>query len=363
MEKVLTTKQAVTFAFLLPFLTKLLVLPSVLANFSGKYGYLVVFLLFLIETCLAYFVLKIIQNSKSKSFFSLLTNSLGNTLPKIIIFLFAIYFFVKALLLILETSNFFNYSFYENFSPYLFMLGLFILLLYVAHLKLKIFAHSIELFKVPFIFSITIAIVASFLSANPINSLPILEVGWLEQIFEGFSVMFWFGDFLVFFLFIGRVNITKNFTKKALTSYFLSGLLISVFMFNFYNMFNVVTTQKTLAFADILNMVSVTSLNKIDWLIIFIWSIALIYGVCFTAFLFGTFIKQNFNKKYKKIVLNFGVVALSLVPITINFNTDVLINFLTGEFVYFAIVLHYVLPTIIIFFAFKFLRGKNSYEK
>ena len=262
MTKALTTKQAVTLAFLLPFLTKLLVLPSILATFSGKYGYLVVFFLVLLECVLAFCVLKIVEKSKSKNYFALLKNSVGELIAKVIITLYAIYYFVKVLLLILETNNFFSYSFYNFFSPYLFIFSLSILIFYVANLKFKIFARSIEFFKLPFIISILIAMIISFLNSNPINSLPIFENNWTEQIFNGFKIMFWFGDFLVFFLFIGRVKVDNNFTKKTVLSFFASGVLTALFKFNFYNMFNVVATQKTLAFADILTMVSNSALNK-----------------------------------------------------------------------------------------------------
>lgn len=361
MIKAIKQNQIVALAFLLPALTKFLILPSQIINFSGKYAYLVVLILFCLEALLAYFIFKMIEKAGKTSFFTLLKARCGVLITKVITIIFGLYFIIKALMLILDTNNLFNYSFYNNFSPYFFIFGLFVLLFYTVNLKLKTFARSFEVFVLPFAISITIVVVLSLMGANILNSLPIIEQGWLNMITSGFKSIFWFGDFIILFLFIGRVKIIKNFTKKATISYCASSLLVILFIFNFYNTYSVTTSTHTLAIADLLNMVSASSvLNKIDWLIVFIWSIVLIFGICFYAYVAATFLKQTVNKKYEKIVTFFSLILLIIMLLIINFNTNILVNFLTGNFFYVLLALQYILPIILIILLTKVLRRKKQ---
>ena len=188
--KAIKQNQIVALAFLLPALTKFLILPSQIINFSGKYAYLVVLILFCLEALLAYFIFKMIEKAGKTSFFTLLKARCGVLITKVITIIFGLYFIIKALMLILDTNNLFNYSFYNNFSPYFFIFGLFVLLFYTVNLKLKTFARSFEVFVLPFAISITIVVVLSLMGANILNSLPIIEQGWLNMITSGFKSIF-----------------------------------------------------------------------------------------------------------------------------------------------------------------------------
>jgi hypothetical protein len=346
--KQVSTRQFIGLIFFLVCLTKFLVLPSILTTLSTKDAYLVAIILFLIDLVFAYFIFKVIKSSQQNSFYNLLKLNLGKIGAKLTLILLSVYFFVKILLLITETNSFFNYSFYENLSSFTFIFGLFALLIFISTIKLRAIVRCYEILRVIFVISIATAFIASFVGVNYLYSLPLFNQNATTILNAVVKSSFWFGDFLIFFLFIGKVSISKNFVKKATLSFMLASILVTIFIFNFTNMFEQIANIKSLAITNVLTSAGGTNvLGKADWMIILVWSVMLLFGIGILFYALNSFLKSVFSKlsKYVPYII---LLSLSVMLYLVNVNTIVVINFINGNFLYFSLFVQYILPIIIL---------------
>lgn len=342
--KELTVRQVSLLTFFLVVVNKLLIFPSLVSSYASRDAYIAVAFSMLIEGFYFLIILKVINFNKNLTFFKLLENGIGRILARSIFVLYAVYFFIKTFVLINESTLFFNNSFYGEFSPIIFLLPMLLLLAYMATLKLKTLARAYEILRVFILVGVLFALYVSLSNADFINTLPILENG-LGGVLEGiFKTTFWYGDYLILFLFLGKIKVEKGLNKKLIKTWLLGTVFVVLFVFAFYNIFGETSLFFNNAISDVLNAGSASFLTKINWLIILLFASGLVYCMGLYVYAVYNFISYNI-KAIKSYYIVLPIIILLVILLFFNnFNFDRLVSVLTNGFIYFAIIMQYIIP-------------------
>ncbi|PKK95988.1 MAG: hypothetical protein CVV59_00810 [Tenericutes bacterium HGW-Tenericutes-4] len=364
--KTISSRQFYALIFFVTVVGKFLYLPSILTAYSGSSAYFVVLFFVLIDAVFLMGVLYFIKNSQH-SFFTNLKESVQKPLHKILLFLYTLYFFFKTLLLIVESSELFQVSFYSSFKHYEFFILLAFLILYAFSVSSRTLLRCLEFLKPFFIIGLLFVLLVGVMNANVLYSLPILENGLSKVLETASKSVIWFGDFLILFLFLNKVEVKKHFYKQSLIHFFTASLIVIIFVFCFYSTFNVISPQKTLAMCNLLQNMSGTSVfSKLDWLFVSFWSLGLLFNIILFSYATFAFFKKLFPKLQIKLSAIILVALLFLVLLYNNFQVSSFYPFIKNAS-YFILVLQYIIPILLFMLFYKSKTGgnyaKNKVEK
>lgn len=326
MEKKITTRQACLLVVLSTIALKLSTLPAIMSDYASSNAYMICLVAIIFDFIGTLIILKVMEKVPEKNFYELIKNTLSKSVAVVIYFFLALYFFIKSAAALFQLHNYYSSALFNELNH---SFGLIIILFLSLFLLSKNFRTHGRLMEVCF-WPITIAVTLTLLF--PVNSIkltnlfPLFEDG-VYPIWNGFiHTSFAFGDYVVLFILMGKINYQKNTTKKIL--FYTLNVLFFIFQFYivFIGVYGHTAVNQTLALSELPlhNSFSVT-VSKLEWLTIIVW----------TALLF---IYANFMNKCCCECLDniFGVSAKKCNSIVLSIITVVLQVFTTFEVFPFA---------------------------
>ena len=314
MEKQINTRQASLILVVFTIALKLSVLPAMIADYADKNTYIVCLIALCLDFICNLIIIFIIKKLPSKTFFELIKETLSTPFAIIIYILMTIYFVIKATIALLELHDYYITSLFEDINPLFFLLTLTLLLLYLFSKNYRNIGRSLQILFWPLFIGLSFTLIFPLSDIELTNLLPIFQDG-SYSIFNGIlHTNIGFGDFIILLLLMGNISVKEK-TPKTLILYSLGAIQ---FIFSFYMIFQgafgSTSVNKTLALSELpLHNPHPTSIGRLEWLTIIIWTIILliqvgILGVCATK-CFGT-IFNACDKKYPSIVITFIVIGL-----------------------------------------------------
>ena len=134
------------------------------------------------------------------------------------------------------------------------------------------------------------------------NLLPIFSKGSLGIPESLLYCNFSFGDYFVLLMLMGRVDLKTKSRKKILWYATITNFLVVLFYIIFVAMFGDISVNQGLAISDMPLHSNITSaISRLDWIIIIIWSITLIFqaGALFSMSCACLTESFKFKNKYK----------------------------------------------------------------
>ena len=273
--KDLTTRQSCLMIFIITCATKLLVLPSLIISRSGNAVWLAILMMTAIDMIfflLIFAITKAFPNFTMREFFE---KGCGKVIAKILFFVLGLLFAMKVAMLIRECYEFYTETAYVDLNWFTFLFPVGLMLGYVATKPLNAMGRSLEIF----IYFIAMAIIMAFLfsvsSVDFFAFLPFVKNGMKSVLSSCLDYAFWFGDFLLLMMIMGKIKIEKNFFGKVTLSYLSAMSIVVALAFIHYSLFGAIADTYKTTIVDVTEYTPrLSTSGRFTWVIVFLWPIA-----------------------------------------------------------------------------------------
>ena len=356
MNQTISARQTAILASILLFANKILVLPSLLYEISSADGFFIFITLLATEFIILFIFFKIKTIFPRENFYQIIKQYFGIITAKLFYFLLILYFFFKILLIFNISYIYFHIQVYIDAAYYLFLFCFLVIMTTCVFRGIRPLARGAEFFYFLIISCLIFIILLSF--AN-YDRFPLFFDSNPANYFKGvFNNLFCFGDMLVLFVIMDRVQFKRKDKIMFLRYVFTSAIILLLIYFMFYSIFGQTSFINKNAISDIITFsYRFIDLGRLD--------IIAIITVMFLSFLqlsvyFFAFC-QCFMSLFSKLSLTYTVCVFDLAFVAVVASSIVnylaAINLGTTVMCYFALVLHFVLPILVLCFA-KFRRQR-----
>lgn len=346
--------------FLIAFLpvSKIFILPSILATYANEDMWLsATFSLFLDFITLCFVVVACTKNKTD--FLSLLENNLGKTLSKTIAIIYVIYFLTKAIVPLNEQKDYVELTLYTLKPSKIYFLPFFAVAFYFCCKKLRVIGRASDILWFFTSVGIAVLLALSIPNAKLEAILPIGAQGIKRILRASYSTAGWFGDSLYVAFFIGNFDCKRSDVKKILLSFLIAALTVIAFMILFYCVFTSIAFRQRFALTEISKYTSViNNIGRFDYLGIILILISCIFALSIPLFFATKLLDYAFNVRNQwlsaiivTIIELFIMVVFTQYYLTIE-------NFVTKFAGIFFILLGNVLPVATIF-----LKDKENFNE
>lgn len=357
--KTISSRQTAVTASILLFANKILVLPSLLYEYARADGFFVMILLLLAEFLLLMIFFKLKCRYPNSSFYEIIKKNMGVFLAKLMFFLILLYLFYKILLVYNVSYMYFRAQVYLDASVYIFVLVFLLVCNSCVMRGLRSLSRCMEFF---FNFIIVCFVFCLFLSIANFNKFPIFfDTNILKFMESGFRHIFCFGDILLLFLLMDRIELNKKGEKQITIYVLITTILILILYLMFYSIFNYTSFVHKNAISDIITFsYRFTDLGRLDMVAIITVMFLSLFQISIALYVFC----DCFIKLFPPLNKVYGLVTFDLVFLFFIFVTSIdymrITYFGTLVMPYFALLLQYVLPVICLIFTAGGANEKNK---
>ena len=317
----ISTRQLLFFLAAIAPVGKIILLPANLVHYARNDLLFPAAMNFFLQACVVFLVLLLAKSNKS--FYQLIADKLGEVAAKIILSIFALFFFFAAILPLLEQKLCVHSVFFDTLPTNIVASCFYLFSAYICAKPLASFGRtwdilaplSVAAFAGIFIFS---------LKATDLGALsPALQSGG-KGIFEGFLYsMSWFLDSAILLALLGKIDYKKGLPWKGLLCYLAGAIAVLVFLAIFYGIFQETAVNQQYAFAKISRYFSgVESLGRIDYLFIFGLSLVMAFYVALPLQAGIDFIRQAFGSRERRFLPEILSVVVNAVMFALTYLLD-----------------------------------------
>lgn len=316
MEKSLTGGQAGLIIALFSVALKLSVMPAIFNDYAANNSYVACLISLVVDFLICLIVITIMHKVPNKTFFELIKDTFSRPVAIILNVVLMIYFILKSLIALLELHDYYIASLFEELNPIFFVVVYLVLLVWLFGKSFRNLGRSLQILFWPMAIGLVFTLIYPISDIQITNLLPLFQNG-TYQIFKGsFYTAFAFDDYIILLMLMGHVDF-KNKTKKTMLIYLFSMLN---FVFNFYvifvGSFGNTAVNQSLALNELpLHNPFPTSLGRLEWLTIIIWTAILllqsaVLGRCACKCFDNIF--QSHDKKLSNLVIT-GLLAVGII--------------------------------------------------
>lgn len=358
MTKAVSSRQTGIIASLILFANKILVLPSLFYEKSKADGFFMIAILLAFELIMLYLFLRVKEAFPNDSFYDIIKNKMGTFAAKVFYLILMVYFFYKVMLLFNIIYMYLKVQVYIDASYFIFIFAFLVIMNTSVLRGIRPIARGCEFF---YVFIMASLVLCLFLSIANFDRLPFFFESNVKSFFDGiFRHTFCFGDLLVLFVIMDKLEVKRKDFKRIFGYAGFSVTIMLTIYFMFYSIFGVTSFVHKNAVSDIITFsYRFIDLGRLDLIAI----ITIMFLAFFQLSLYAYAFSECFVKIFSKLSTTYSVVVFDILFIAIVLSS--LINYLVAikigqEFIsYLAILLHFILPIIVFFFAKKKL-GKGG---
>ena len=300
---------------------KFLVFPSVFANYAGKDLYFAVFIGLMLDLSFALLMLYVLKQNPHLTFYELIKRAFGTAFASALAFCLFLYFFLRGVLVVKEIHNYFNETLFENIKWIMFVIPLFALTMFIMLKDFQSLGRTIQFFMPLMVLALLFTILVPASEADFTNVLPLFENGVKNTFNAVLRCSFTFGDYLVLFILMGKINYTKSTNKKVLICLGVTYALVVLFYVVFASVFGDIGINHSLALSDLLLYTNIiTDTGTINWINIIVWLIILFLevGLMFLSASKALTETFNFKNRYVPTIIVLGLLFISIVYLYLN---------------------------------------------
>ncbi len=359
--KKLTVRQTGLLLFVAIISVKFVTYPALYAEYAGIDGYLGLFFNLLIDLMLIVIILFIAKKNPDKTFNQIISDFYGVAFTRVINFILFVNFLVKACYVIKTYDNYLLEVLFSHLPVLYYIIPLLLLLAFIMGKSLRALGRSVEIFIILIVVGLVFTLLIPSSNVEFINLLPILENGFGPVMSSGFYCSFSVGDFFILFMLLGNFKLEKKAYKKIFNYALFADILVMLFYIVFYAVFGVLAINESLAIADLPLFISFpSSVGRIDWITINLWTITLIFQ---SGFLLSCTLKcfnYTFNLKGKAVGIGCVLTMVYLLGYVIIPNLSSVIELTTHPIFASVIVSLQMIFPIIFLIAGGFKKEKND---
>lgn len=267
-------------AFLVP-VGKLLTLPSILAYYSKGDLLFPALAHYLFQAAILAVILFIASRTE-KSFFELLSDTIGNAGARIVYVVLSLYLVFSALIPLLDIEQFVYTTFFDT-APSLYAFApFFVLSGFICTKNMKAFGRSADISMPLFLLSFIGLMIMSVGQADFSNLLPFFGASFGSNATGFIRTFAQFSDSLLFLLLIGPYRYKKGDGKKVMLSYGAGALFVLFFLAVFYGIFSSIATKQEFAFVKTAQYFQALSVvGRFDLILIYLMTVVLLFYYSF----------------------------------------------------------------------------------
>ena len=351
MTNALTTRQAGLIVFVAMLCNKMLSLNSLIAYGALNDSWIVFLISFVIDFLFVliflYFMKKI-----DKPILVYIKERFGKVTSVTVAILFAILFLFRTTQIAVDIYLFFVQLIYVEINRVVFVICFLTIIFYFGTRKLRSLGRTAELVIFLIVISLGLSFVMSMKAIDFEKLLPIFSHNFLSLGREIVLHNLWFGDFLLFFYFVGNVKMEKNTPKRLIWSYVLSCAIILLFVVIFTSAFGNTASMHRVAVIDVTEFSPrLLAQGRYNWLVYFMFPIVLVLGLgiysSYVTMSYKFCIRDSVKSKntISGLLTTASVLALFFV---FRFTYSAFYNFVVGGFFYYVLAIQYVLPILLL---------------
>lgn len=356
--KQVSTRQLCMVLVVSAFSLKLLFLPALLTELCGNVAYLVLFLTMGLDLGILTIFLYIQKLEPDKSIKDIMKILFGGVISKIIFFLYFMLFTIKSVSLFQSLYIYLTDTLYRELDVFLYAIVFLLTLFYILTRRLKVKSRFVE----SAFWLITTGLMTTFviggIKADFTNILLPFEMPGVS-FWSGYKVLMWFGDYLIFMFLMGEIRIDKKYLLKIYLALIANIVLVAGAYIIFYCLYGNVAISYTNTVTDVIQVLPPSAdVGRIGWLVVLIWT----YGL-FIEFLLllhcGAASIEAVITTPNSLAGNIIMLLLCFGSIFVfKFDITVIIRLITEYGSYFAIVMQYFVPLLMLIMSFRLKRGE-----
>lgn len=357
--KQLKTRQICLFFIAFMPITKLFMLPSVVAEIASEDMWISAVFNLLVDMLTLAVILWVCRKCDC-DFFELLEKSFGKTVAKIILFVFAIYFFSKAFIPLQEQKEFVKLSLYINLPTDLFFLPFFLVSFYLCLKPLRIFGRIADIL---WLFTIVGYLLLIVLSVNNVDWAALLPIGarGIKSVAEGsYHSVNWWGDCAYALFFIGNFAHGKKASVKILLSYLIGGIIVIIAFIFFWGTFTSIAFRQKFAMTELSKYTTViNNTGRFDYVGILFILFSCVFGLAIPLYLTCNILQRIFPLKRTWIIPLCVNLLMAILLIALNQYMVTLTQFFSNVMGVFFIIMGNLLPLLTVCL----IPARRKYEK
>ena len=250
-------------------------LPCLMAGTAGKDFWIVLLFGAVIDISLLFITIIINKLCPNTTIHDLLRNTFGKVVSTIIVVLFFIYFICTAVLPFEAVRDVFASNLFDTIPWQIFAIFLLLCVGYLSFSGLRTLGRTAELYFYVVAGAVVFLIFLGVLNTDFSQILPLSTIN-LSQTTTYFMHSIWFGDYMIFFVLIGRINPNDG-TLKFKDIFFFAGAIViyAVAYVTLWGLYTITTPTQ----ASLLSSISAFSLlsleiGRLDWFLVLLSQIA-----------------------------------------------------------------------------------------
>lgn len=315
MQKELKTRQICLFIIALLPLSKLFMMPSILASCANEDAWISAVINLASDFIALFFIVRLMRKT-DVDIFTLMENAFGKAATKIILFVFLIYFTAKAVIPLNEQKDYVELTLYTLMPTMLYFIPFFAVAFYLCTKKLRVLGRAADVLWITTLLGLIILFSLSVANSDFGSILPVGANGPIKILKGSLTSLTWFGDAAYLLFFVGEFTYSKKDGIKILLSYIACGILIVAFLIVFYSVFTSIAFRQRFALTEISKYATViNNVGRFDYLGILL----LLFGNIFTMSLPVFFSCRIINKLFgikKKWIAPLIAVGVQLLIMT-----------------------------------------------
>lgn len=347
MEYQLKTRQVCLFLIAFTPLTKLFLMPSIMASFAGEDMWISAVVNLILDFTTLFFVVDACKKTQV-DFFTLLENKFGKIGSTVILCLYLLYFILKAIIPLTEQRDYVEMTLYTLMPSMLYFLPFFFVAFYFCVNRLRVVGRAADIMWAVTVIAFILLLSLSIANADFTAILPIGANGGVNVLKGSYSSLTWFGDAAYFTFFIGNFKFHQKDKRKIFLSYLLSATIILLFLIIFYAVFTSIAYRQRFGLTEISKYTTViNNIGRFDYLGIMMILLSTMFSLSMPMF-FASKIVDRIFKLQLRWVSPLIIVGLELIVIVIFYQfTFSIENFILNYCGAFFFIMGNVLPIII----------------
>lgn len=377
----LTKRQACYLLLICLFASKVQRLPSLIASANGRHGYLVFLILGFIDVLMLLLCLLFNKLANKSTTYLVLQKSGGAWYAKSIYVMFAVYFFFNSILPYEAVHDLFANILFDHLSWPLYSLILIGAVLFVASRGLKNIGRLSEMFFYLIFGSFLLLLIMGASTTDFFRCMPLSDVQGKVLIETCFNYNIWFGDFLVIYMFVGKMKQSDGkLGWIAVIIYLVSVLVLAFTYMVFYGLYeNLASDQNSLISSISQFALLGLDIGRVDWFLVLFFQISTIvasstylYLTAYSLFeVFSSHKKFNDSKIIKEEKEASKLLLILSILVAFIYFLDVFIFKSNHEGVaimakitrYFGVFMVLILPLILLLSALIFNKKRKNQDK
>lgn len=262
----LTGRQATFLVIICSLATKMQRLPCLIASDLGRFGYLYFLFLGLIDLLFIFIALWIGKLAGGRTLYEVLEERVSKTVAKIISFILFVYFFAQIILPYEALHDVFANILFDDLPWTSFSLILVAAVVYLGSRGLKTIGRIGDLYFGVITLSLIGLIAISGGTSALAKILPFAELQANKLFSTAFNYSFWFGDFLIVLMFMGKVKPNDKLGLRLGIFYSITILVQVSAYIVFYGVYQELSVYQSNLITEISEFSLLTlDIGRLDW--------------------------------------------------------------------------------------------------